>query len=90
MASTAIRLIDKFGSDYLINGTVTAKGVETKDVKDLMEKGLIQADERAFLFYAEILVSDLITIEAEQWFTSHVESKRVTNIKVISRIVVHK
>lgn len=90
MAATAVRLLAKYGNDYLVNGVNTYKGIETKDTRDLQDKGLVQGDARVFFFNDSIAVGDLITIGTEEWFTTFAETNRLSNVEVITRIVVNK
>lgn len=90
MATTAVRLLAQFGTNYLVNGVNNYIGLETKEIRDLKDKGLIQGDSRVYFFAETIAVGDLITIDSEEWFTSNAETKRVSNVSVITRIVVNK
>ncbi len=88
-AETAKILIDKYGSDYLVNGISGFKGIELNNVKQFIESGLIQTGERAFVFTQTINIGDLITVNGQEWYTRHVEVKQLSNVNIVTRIIVN-
>ncbi len=88
-AETASRLIKKYGSDYVVNGK-TLKGIQKKDTKEFLDRGLIQTDERVYVFSSVVNIGDLVTINNQQWYTTFSETKSLSNVDIVSIAVVKK
>lgn len=90
LVQTAVSMIDRFGSDYALNGGATVKAVELTNINTFMERGLIQNGQRMYALYAAIVVGDLINVDSEDLYVSSAENKRLDNDLILSFAVVDK
>lgn len=88
-AETASRLINKYGSDYLVNGK-NLKGIQKKATKEFLDRGLIQSDERVYVFSDVVNIGDLVTINNQEWYTTFSETKSLSNVDIVSIAVVKR
>ena len=95
MALVAERLLDTYGSNYCVFSDDTTmigqfKGIETKFQRYIFYQGIIQQNDQVYYFARVANIGELVEVDDQKLYTKFVETKRLQNTNIISRIVVTK